>query len=134
MSRTDEPTAPEVESHVDTEVSTQLSGGLFDEVLMPLAAARTASGAQPYFPRWRGDDDTSYFVPPGVRRMTPADFEFPGGGSPEGLIDALAARWLADEEAELSAAAPYLKAIAEALRTEALHHDGSVDIFCYTLF
>ena len=40
-------------SQTDVERSTRLSGALFDEVLLPLAVARKAAGAAPYFPKWR---------------------------------------------------------------------------------
>ena len=123
-------------SPTDTQVdrSTGLSGVLFDEVLVPVAGARTATGAAPYFPSWRDAAATTYFARSSVRRMSPADFEFPGGGTAAGLIDAIAAYWLAQGETALAAAAPRLKAISDALRDEAVADDGSVDIFCYTLF
>lgn len=123
-------------SQTETQVdrSTSLSGALFDEVLVPVAAARNAAGAAPYFPAWSDAAATTYFERSSVRRMSPADFEFPGGGTAAGLIDAMAAYWLAQGETALAAAAPRLKAISEALSDEAVADDGSVDIFCYTLF
>ena len=114
--------------------STRASGALFDEVLIPLADARRAACAAPYFPAWHDATASTYFTPSAVRRMTPADFEFPGGGTPEGLIDAVTAYWLANGDTTLAAASPRFKEIAAALRDEAVSDDGTVDIFCYTLF
>ena len=114
--------------------STSLSESVFDEVLVPASHARAAAGAAPYFPAWRDTAAQTYFERSSVRTMSPTDFEFPGGGTALGLIDAIAAYWLAQGEVALSAAAPRLKAIADALREEAVADDGSVDIFCYTLF
>lgn len=114
--------------------SAKLSGALFDEVLVPLAEARHAAGAAPYFPPWKDAAVSSYFVRSDVTRLTSADFEFPGGGHAEGLVDALEAWWRAHGDHELAASAPRLKAIAQALRRESVQDDGSVDIFCYTLF
>ena len=123
-------------SQTETRVerSTSLSGAVFDEVLVPVARERAAAGAAPYFPAWRDATASTYFERSSVRTMTAADFEFPGGGTAAGLIDAIAAYWLAQGETALAAAAPRLKAISEALRDEAVADDGSVDIFCYTLF
>jgi hypothetical protein len=114
--------------------STELSRALFDEVLVPLAKARREAGAAPYFPAWREEKVATYFERSGVSRMSPADFEFPGGGTAEGLIDSLTAFWRAEGEAALAGAGPRLRAIADALREEAAAQDGDVDIFCYTLF
>jgi hypothetical protein len=66
--------------------------------------------------------------------MQPADFEFPGGGSAAGLIDALTAYWAAQGETQLAAMAPRLHEIAEALRDEAAEGDGTVSVLCYTMF
>lgn len=114
--------------------STELSGALFDEVLRPLAKARRDAGAAAYFPGWRDEKAATYFERSGVSKMSPADFEFPGGGTAEGLIGSLTAFWNAEGEAALAAAGPRLLAIAEALREEAAAETGDVDIFCYTLF
>ena len=114
--------------------STTLSGALFDEVLAASANARRDAGARPYFPVWRDGSATSYFTRSGVSVMSAADFEFPGGGRAEGLVEALTSFWRAEGETALAGAGPRLKAIADALRDEAASDDGSVDIFCYTLF
>ena len=114
--------------------SARLSGILFDDVLTPLAHARRAAGAPPYFPLGQDARVDSYFDTSSVRTMRAADFEFPGGGNAAGLIDALTVYWTAQGDAALAAAAPRLNAIAAALRDEAVQDDGTVDIFCYTLF
>ena len=114
--------------------SAWLAGTLFDDVLTSLANARRAAHAPSYFPSGQDAQADSYFVTSSVTTMRAADFEFPGGGNAEGLIDALAVYWTAQGDAELAAAAPRLNAIAAALRDEAVQDDGSVDIFCYTLF
>jgi hypothetical protein len=111
-----------------------LSGTLFDEVLQPLAVAKRNTGVQPYFPAGRDATVTSYFVPSSVTSMTPAQFEFPGGGSADGLIAALVTYWTAEGEPVLAAMGPRLGAIADALSNAGVPDDGSVDIFCYTLF
>jgi hypothetical protein len=114
--------------------SAKLSAALFDDVLVPLAKARSAARASPYFPA-RGDRDAeTYFERVSAGKMSAADFEFPGGGTPQGLIAALTAFWRAEGEQALSASASRLAAIAEALREEATADDGSVDPLCYTLF
>ena len=114
--------------------SAKLSAAFFDEVLVPLAEARRAASAAPYFPASREAQVESYFEPISGPPMSAGDFEFPGGGTPEGLIAALTAFWRAEGDAALSASALRLVAIADALREEAVAQDGSVDPLCYTLF
>jgi len=118
----------------DTERSVQLAGALFDEVMVPLAKSRRASGAPPFFPLREEPSRTSYFGPPSLSVMTPADFELKVGDKSEALIDALAAHWKKQGETGLVAMAPRLKALADALGDEAAENDGKVDILCYTLF
>lgn len=112
----------------------RLSGRLFDDVLAPLAAARRAAGAAPYFPAGPDPAAASYFSAARPRSMSPADFEFPGGGTAAGLVAALVTQWSDEGESVLAASGPRLIAIAEALDKARLETDGSVDIFCYTLF
>lgn len=112
----------------------QASGALFDEVVVPLAEARKAAGQQAYFPLAKATGVSSYYDEPGVRVMAPSDFEFPGGGTAEGLVDALITSWTAEGESGLAAMAPRLKEVAEALRAESAEGDGSVNILCYTMF
>ncbi|MEX0641420.1 MAG: hypothetical protein WD468_01900 [Pirellulales bacterium] len=112
----------------------RLAGALFDEVVAPLAAARKAGGSQAYFPMAGEQGAKSYYVTPTVRVMQPADFEFPGGGTAEGLVDALAEWWTAEGEIALASMAPSLKEIAETLQEQVVESDGSVSIFCYTMF
>ena len=121
-------------SSTDTDRARQLAGALFDEAVKPLADARKAAGEQPYFPTIPEAGAKSYFTQPALRVMQSGDFEFPGGGTAEGLIDALAAYWTAQGESGLAAMTPKLKEIAEALREEAAEGDGSVSILCYTMF
>lgn len=112
----------------------ELAGDLFDQVLLPLAMAKREVGELAYFSLKRDATVDSYFSPSDLRSMAPADFEFPGGGSAEGLISSLAAHWIGEGEFELAAVAPRLSAIATALSQAAIADDSSVDIFCYTLF
>jgi hypothetical protein len=112
----------------------QLAGALFDEVISPVGNTRATAGEQAYFPTGKDMKATTYYSEPLARVMQPADFEFPGGGTVEGLVDALAAHWLAQGETELAAMAPRLKEIAEAWSNEAAAGDDSVSIFCYTMF
>jgi len=134
MSRTDVPGGLDTASVDGSARSRALAADMFAEVIVPLAAARCREAAAPYFPPWRTDAPATYFVPSPVRAMTAANFEFPGGGTGAGLVDSLVTHWTTEGEAALADAAPRLLAIVEALRDEALAQDGSVDIFCYTLF
>jgi hypothetical protein len=118
----------------ETDRSVQLAGALFDEVMVPLAKSRRASGAPPFFPLREEPGRTSYFGPPSLKVMSPADFELKVGGKSEALIDALAAHWKKQGETGLVAMAPRLKELASALGDEAAENDGKVDILCYTLF
>lgn len=111
-----------------------LSGKLFSEVLLPLAATRRMMGVQPYFAASRDPSKPSYFEQLSRQPMSDADFEFPGGGSADGLAGALVAHWAAEGEIELAAARPRLEAIATAIGRTAMQDSSDVDIFCYTLF
>lgn len=119
---------------IRSDRSIQLAGALFDEVVVPLAKARRASGAAPYFPLQEDPNTASYFVAPSLKVMSPADFEFRVGGKAEALIDDLAAHWTRQGETGLAAMTPRLKQLADALGDEAAENDGKVDILCYTLF
>jgi hypothetical protein len=121
-------------SQTESDRSEQRADALFEAVLVPLAHHRRSQGAQAYFQRWKTELAATYFVPSPVRSMTARDFEFPGDGTPAGLLDALSAIWIAEGEMELAASVPQLRLIADALRNEAARNDGEVDIFCYTLF
>jgi hypothetical protein len=111
-----------------------LAAALFDEVILPLAQKRNAQGEQSYFPLSADPTKSSYYVAPFARVMQPADFEFPGGGNAEGLIDALVQYWTVQGETELASMGPKLKEIAAALATHLDAGDGTVSSFCYTLF
>ncbi len=111
-----------------------VAGALFDHVVVPMAAARQAAGAPGYFTRAGDAATTSYFGPPSLAVMQSADFEFPGGGTATGLINALANHWIAQGETELATLAPQLAELAALLRSEDLAGDGTVDIMCYTMF
>ena len=102
--------------------------------MTPLAKSRRTSGAPPYFPLQQEASTASYFVPPSLKVMSPADFELQLGGKAEALVDALAAFWAKQGETGLAAMAPRLKELADALSDEAAENDGKVDILCYTLF
>ena len=115
-----------------TERVDALALALFDQEIIPLAEARREAGLKGYFPLSRDAHATTYFERPAVVSMQPLDFAFPGDGGADGLIDALAEFWAA--EPPLAAIAPALKEIAAALREEAVQSDGSVDVFCYTMF
>lgn len=120
-------------SQTDSARSARLAGALFDEVVAPLAQERRARGKQSEFPL--GPEPAStYFTPPGLRTMESADFEIAGGGTIDGLLEALVAHWAARGEAELVALAPRMREIAAALREEEARSDGTVDVLCYTLF
>ncbi len=111
-----------------------LARSLFDEVVVPFAEARRSNGCQAYFKSSGEADASSYFDPPLLAKMQPTDFEFPGGGTPEGLIDALVQYWIKQGDDGLAAMGPRLKEIAEAVQDEVEANDGSVDSLCYTMF
>lgn len=118
-----------------TEASgAELAARMFDQVLAPLAEAKRRAGAAPYFPSQRDPSLSSYFVDPSTPSMVASDFAFPGGGSATRLIEALVTYWTAEGETGLAAAGPDLVAIAHTLEAASSEGDGSVDIFCYTLF
>lgn len=121
-------------SSTDQDRVRQLAGGLFDEVVAPLAQARRTAEARPYFSTAAQPQVASYYQKPLLGVMQEVDFEFPGGGTTEGLIDALAAYWAAQGETALAAMTPRLKEIAEAVSAEAAENDGAISILCYTMF
>ncbi len=111
-----------------------LAEELFDRVIHKVAEARRAAGHQSYFPLAATRGARTYFEPAGVRVMEKSDFEFPGGGTSAGLIDALKAYWIERGDHDLAAMAPLLHELAEAVIAEFEEGDGSVDILCYTMF
>lgn len=121
-------------SPTDHEGLRDLAGALFDEVIMPLHEARATAGEPAYFPTAPDPAAATYYSPPLLRAMRPEDFEFPGGGTVEGIVDALTGYWSAQGEVELAATTSRLKQMAEAARNEAYAGDGSVSVFCYTMF
>lgn len=121
-------------SSIETDRSRTLLGSLFDQAIAPLAEARRAAGCQSYFPLTGDAKSASYYEEPSCRAMSAADFEFPGGGTPEGLIEALAQYWTSQGDVALAAMAPALKQIAESLRAEAAQSDGTVSPLCYAMF
>lgn len=120
-------------NQTDSERSAELAGKLFDELVVPLAAARRASGAPPYFPLRPEAGASTYFSPVSPREMRPADLEL-RVGTAQGLLEALAASWTAAGEEELAALVPRLQAVADALALERAQSNGNVDVLCYTLF
>ena len=121
-------------SSTEQDRARNTAGDLFEEFVVPLAESRRAAGQQAYFAMKPTADAESYYAEPLSRTMQPADFELPGGGTSEGLVDALAALWAAQGETGLVAMVPQLKEIAQALSEEAAEGDGSVSILCYTMF
>jgi hypothetical protein len=111
----------------------ELAHGLFDDVLLPVSEDMGRNGVS-FLTNWRCPR-ASYFAEPHVTSMPRADFEFPGGGSVDGLIDELGAYWARQGNSQLLPVTDRLKKIAGALEAAgAGSHDGSVDIFCYTMF
>ena len=119
---------------IETSLSARLSGELFDEVLVRLASARQARGAPAYFLKVREERPTTYFSPPAVSAMGSADFELPGDGTAERLVEALAAFWERSGESDLCSLIPMMRKIAAALQDEAVENDGTVSVFCYAMF
>lgn len=121
-------------SSTDTTFSRELAGRLFDETICQIASLRRDAGTQAYFPLEPEADAATYFSPLALGTMRAADFEFPGGGTAEGLVNALAAHWMAEGQRELAGTARQLKDLAEALAREAVDAAGEVSILCYTMF
>ena len=121
-------------SSTETISAETLVLSLFDEKLAPLAASRQAAGSPAYFPTDKDAGLKTYFVRPTAEVMQPVDFDFPGGATPDGLIDALAEYWKNQGEDGLAAMSPRLKEIARAFKSELEEGDGSVNIMCYTMF
>jgi hypothetical protein len=121
-------------SSTESKEARELAAALFDEQVQPLAQARRDAGQQSFY-RLHGDPSVaSYFQSPVRRTMTAADFEFPGGGTPAGLADALAAWWSREGNTELAAMAPALKAIGEALAERTDDGDDTISPLIYTMF
>ena len=118
----------------DTISVDDLARSLFDEVVVPSAEAMRDAGHLGYFARAGEPGSTSYFEPPSLAVMQSSDFDFPGGGDAEGLIDAATQYWMTQGEKGLANLAPQLKRIARALQNEAADNNGDVDILCYTMF
>jgi hypothetical protein len=111
-----------------------LAEELYDRFIVSLADARRAAGRQTYFALSSERGASTYFEPADVGVMQPAHFDFPGGGTAAGLIDALAAYWTAQGETGLAAMVPLLHELSAAVAEEFEEGDGSVDILCYTMF
>ena len=129
MSSTETVPQTAVESRADA-----LARSLFDEALAPAAAARRSEGRGGYFPLAFEPERVTYFERPDKTGLAPTDFDFPGGGETDGLIDALVAHWASEGDPRLAALGGRLKDIANALRDEAVESDGAVDPYCYTMF
>jgi hypothetical protein len=121
-------------NQTEPDRSTRLAEALFDEVVIPLAKSKRDAVASTYFPMRPGAELRSYLEPAEVRVMKPSDFEFPGGGAAEHLVEALARFWVERGEPELAAMSERMREIASVLGEEVAESDGSVDILCYTLF
>jgi hypothetical protein len=119
---------------IEEDLARTLAGELFDNIVAPLAASRRDSAKPTYFPLAGETGAATYYEKPLLHVMQPADFEFPGGGSAQGLVEALAALWKSQGETGLAAMTPKLAKIAEVLQAEADAGDGSVSILCYTMF
>lgn len=121
-------------SSTDTDRGRTLAGCLYDDALAPLAESRRITGQRPFFPAAPDAGAVTYYDEVTTRTMSPADFEFPGGGDVEGFVDALATLWSAEGEAALAAMAPRLKELAIVLQSEADEGNGDISILCYTMF
>ena len=116
---------------MSTTEAEALALAVFDEQIVPLAAARRTAGISA-FALGPQPDRVSYFEPLSLSSTT-LDMAFPGGGTPAGLIDALAGQYRASGDADLAALAPALHGVAAALRDDEAG-SGEVDILCYTMF
>lgn len=121
-------------SSIEASVSERLAISLFDQAIVPLAMARRSANAPACLPRDHERAAASYFSEPALRVMEAVDFEFPGGGTAEGLIEHVVDHWKRSGEADLCVLEPAMREIALALHEEADKGDGSVNIFCYAMF
>lgn len=112
----------------------QLVDKLLDEHMLPLSEQRRDAGQQSYFPLAGEPGATTYYEVPTTAELGPGDFEFPGGGRAEGLLDALTEYWTAEGEIALADCVPLFKLIAKSLQETAAESAGDVSIFCYTMF
>ena len=110
--------------------ATALAHALFDEVIAPAAAG----GKPSYLPHAGEPERITYFLQPSEPQLKPADFDFPGGGDADGLIDALVEHWTKQGENHLATSGQRLKEIIAALRAEGVESEGDVDPYCYTMF
>ena len=122
------------ETSLSAGLSERLAAEVFDRVIVPLALARRASAAPAYFPPEREANSDSYFSRPAVCVMQAADFEFPGRGTAEGLIEQIVEYWKRSGEVDLCVLEAMMKEVALALQEEADESDGTVSIFCYAMF
>ncbi len=118
----------------ELSLSERLAAEAFDRIVVPLALAQRASGAPAYFPRGPERDSASYFSRPAISMMEAADFEFPGHGTAEGLIEGILGKWERSGESDLCVLGPMMRETALALQDEADENDGTVNIFCYAMF
>ena len=119
---------------IEMSLSARIAGELFDHVLVPMAAARQACGAPAYFAADRKGSSASYFVQPSLPTMGAADFELPGHGTAERVIEALVAFWERAGDSDLCCLGPVMREVAAALQSEAVENDGTVSVFCYAMF
>ena len=119
-------------SSTDGDPIARLAGAIWDEAIAPLGGAVRRPGGP--FPLGPDPSAASYYGEPTHRVMREADFIFPGGGSVEELVDALAAHWKAEGHEELAAIAPRLKELAAELAKRPEAENSDVSPFVYTMY
>ncbi len=116
------------------KASEAIASAIFDDFISPLAIELREKREASFFPMGPESALQTYFTVPASRDLAVADMTIEGGGSPDGIIDALVQYWRATGNDELAALGPYLKEIANALEAEDDAASREVNPLCYTLF
>lgn len=111
-----------------------LSRSVFSGFIIPLAKSLGPEGRAACLEIGRNSAGNSYFVTSSQTVMQVSEFEFPGGGTADGLIDAYSRFCQTSNHEELLEMLPQLREIAGALQSEMAEASGDVDIMCYTMF
>lgn len=119
---------------IEPSLSQRLTAELFNRTIVPLGETRRACGEPAYLSVNRKERSPSYFSQVSNTSLEVAEFDSSVYGTPELLIDGLAAHWENSGNADLCSLIPMMREIASALQEEAVENDGSVSVFCYAMF
>lgn len=111
-----------------------LARSVFSGCIIPLAKSLGPEVRSAYFEIGGNSAASSYFGTPNPTVMQLSDFDFPGGGTADGLIEAYSRYCQTKGDKGLVEILPQLREIAGALQSEMEETSGDVDILCYTMF